>query len=82
MIEKIDYLKYLSYDNGKGLLLNNNDKEVLDKYQINYQSCSNIKSLVVYINEYLEDNYYDELEDLEYVLEHLEETYYYNEVNK
>lgn len=77
-----DYRKYLSYDNGKGLLLNNNDKEVLDKYQINYQSCSNIKSLVVYINEYLEDNYYDELEDLEYVLEHLEETYYYNEVNK
>ena len=77
-----DYRKYLSYDNGKGLLLNNNDKEVLDKYQINYQSCSNIKSLVVYINEYLEDNYYDEIEDLEYVLEHLEETYYYNEVNK
>ena len=77
-----DYRKYLSYDNGKGLLLNNNDKEVLDKYQINYQSCSNIKSLVVYINEYLEDNYYDELEELEYVLEHLEETYYYNEVNK
>ena len=77
-----DYRKYLTYDNGKGLLLNNKDKEVLDKYQINYQSCSNIKSLVVYINEYLEDNYYDELEDLEYVLEHLEETYYYNEVNK
>ena len=77
-----DYRKYLSYDNGKGLLLNNNDKEVLDKYRINYQTCSNIKSLVIYINEYLEDNYYDELEDLEYVLEHLEETYYYNEVNK
>ena len=58
-----DYRKYLSYDNGKGLLLNNNDKEVLDKYQINYQTCSNIKSLVIYINEYLEE-YKEEVEQI------------------
>ena len=42
-----DYSKYLSYDNGKGILLNKYDKEVLDRYQINYQECSSIKSLII-----------------------------------
>lgn len=77
-----DYKKYLSYDNGKGILINNYDKEVLDRYQINYQECSSTKSLIILINDYLENNYYEELDELENVLEHLEETYYYNEVNK
>ena len=31
-----DYSKYLSYDNGYGILLGNDDKEVLDKY--NYRN--------------------------------------------
>ena len=77
-----DYRKYLSYDNGKGILLNNYDKEVLDRYQINYQECSNTKSLIILINDYLDNNFYEEVEELENVLEHLEETYYYNEVKK
>ena len=77
-----DYRKYLSYDNGYGILINTYDKEVLDKYQINYKECSNIKSIIIQINELLDDNYYEELDDLELVLEHLEENYYYNEVKK
>ena len=66
-----DYSKYLSYDNGKGILLNKYDKEVLDRYQISYQECSSTKSLIIIITDYLEN-----------VLEHLEENYYYNEVKK
>ena len=77
-----DYSKYLSYDNGKGILLNKYDKEVLDRYQIKYKECSSIKSLIILITDYLEDNYYEELDELENVLEHLEEIYYYNEVKK
>lgn len=77
-----DYRKYLSYDNGHGILINTYDKEILDKYQINYKECSNIKSIIIQINNFIDDNYYEELDDLELVLEHLEENYYYNEVNK
>lgn len=77
-----DYRKYLSYDNGYGILLNNYDKEILDKYKINYQDINNIKSIIVEINNIIDDNYFDAVEDLEIVLEHLEENYYYNEVNK
>lgn len=77
-----NYRKYLSYDNGYGILLNNYDKEILDKYKINYQDINNIKSIIVEINNIIDDNYFDAVEDLEIVLEHLEENYYYNEVNK
>ena len=77
-----DYSKYLSYDNKKGILLNKQDKSVLDIYKINYQTKSNLKDLILEINEYLEDNYYEDLDDLEIVLSHLEETYYYTEIKK
>ena len=78
----IDYSKYLSYDNKKGILLNNQDKDILDRYKIDYDSLSNLKDLIIIINEYLEDNYYEEMDDLELVLSHLEETYYYTKINK
>ena len=77
-----DYSKYLSYDNKKGILLNKQDKAVLDIYKINYQTKSNLKDLILEINEYLEDNYYEDLDDLEIVLSHLEETYYYTQIKK
>ena len=77
-----DYSKYLSYDNKKGILLNKQDKEVLDIHKINYQTKSNLKDLILEINEYLEDNYYEDLDDLEIVLSHLEETYYYTQIKK
>ena len=77
-----DYRKYLSYDNKKGILLNNQDKSILDKYKIDYNKLSSLKDLIIEINEFLEDNYYEDLEDLEIVLTNLEETYYYTQVNK
>ena len=50
----IDYSKYLSYDNKKGILLNNQDKDILDRYKIDYDSLSNLKDLIIIINEYFE----------------------------
>lgn len=77
-----DYNKYLSYDNKKGILLNKQDKSILDKYKIDYDKLSSLKDLIIEINKFLEDNYYEDLEDLEIVLSNLEETYYYTKVNK
>lgn len=77
-----DYSKYLSYDNKKGILLNKQDKAVLDVHKIDYQTKSNLKDLILEINEYLEDNYYEGLDELEIVLSHLEETYYYTQIKK
>lgn len=77
-----DYSKYLSYDNKKGILLNKDDKSILDRHKINYDKLTSLKDLIIEINEYLEDNYYEDLEDLEIVLSNLEETYYYTKINK
>lgn len=82
MIEKEDYRKYLSIDNGKGLLINSNDAYILEHYGIDYYKCSSISDLVLIISNYIDDNYDSELDDLEEVLSHLMEIHYYYEVKK
>ena len=82
MIEKLDYSKYLSVDNGKGILLNQNDVFVLERYGIDYYKCSSINSLIFEITNYIDDNEISDLDDLEDVLDHLVEMHYYNEVKK
>lgn len=81
MIEE-DYRKYLSNDNGKGLLIRNNDALVLDSYGIDYSNCSSISDLIVIIGKYVDDNELYELDDLEIVLSNLSETNYYNNIKK
>lgn len=77
-----NYQKYLSYDNKKGILLNQQDKSILDKYKISYQTKSSLKSLIIEIINYIDETYYEDLEDLEVVLNNLEEVYYYTQVKK
>lgn len=81
MIEE-DYQKYLSYDNGKGLLLKKNDVFVLEQYGIEYQNCSSLGDLVSCIGNYIDDCSLEEVEALEEVLDHLMEMHYYQETNK
>ena len=78
MIEE-DYTKYLSIDNGHGILIHKNDAYVLDKYHIDYYGCTSLKELILLIEECL-DEFEDE--ELEEVIEHLNEVYYYQWVNK
>lgn len=81
MIEE-DYRKYLSVDNGKGLLIKSNDAFILEQYGIDYSSCSSISDLIVIISKYIDDNYECELEPLEDVLTNLSEINYYNNTKK
>lgn len=74
-----DYTKYLSYDNNKGLLLNKSDVIVLKHYNIDYENISKLSELILNVEKVLEE--FDD-EELELVLEHLSEMYYYTEVNK
>ncbi len=77
---KEDYRKYLSYDNGKGLLIPMNDIRILELYQVPYQECSSLKNLIFMIKNILD--YDEDNEDLIEVIDHLEEIYYYQEVHK
>ena len=45
-----------------GLLLSNNDVNILEKYDIDYNSCTSLSELIYLIEDYLEDS--DELVDI------------------
>ena len=81
MIEE-DYNKYLSVDNGKGLLLKSNDAFILDSYGIDYSNCSNINDLIIIISKYIDDSEFIELDELEDVLVNLSEMNYYYNIKK
>ncbi len=76
---KEDYTKYLSYDNGHGILISTYDKIILDRYKISYEDLNSLSDLILRVEKYLEE--YDD-EELENVLEHLSEVHYYHETNK
>ena len=77
----IDYSKYLSVDNGRGLLLSQDDIEILNRYGFDYHNYTDLGSLIFDIDNYISYNLdYDD--DLELVLMRLSEKYYYNNVNK
>ena len=47
-----------------GLLLSNNDVSILDKYNIDYKNCIDLKSLIYYIEEILNEESFDDLEEI------------------
>ncbi len=63
-----------------GLLLSNNDVSILEKYDIDYNSCKSLEQLIYLIEDYLEDS--DELIDLEELSIKLSEFNYYQNTNK
>ena len=46
MLNNINYQEYLSIDNGKGLLINKKDIEILNRYNFNYKNYSNLTNLI------------------------------------
>lgn len=82
MIEKEDFSKYLSVDNGRGLLLKKNDVLVLEHYGIDYLNYSSLSDLILIVGEFIDEHYDEDIEDLEEVLSNLVESHYYIEVKK
>lgn len=77
-----DYAKYLSIDNGRGLLFSKDDAMIMDFYKIDYRKYVSMRELIMVIGQFIDDHYDEDLEDLEEVLDHLMENHYYFEVNK
>ena len=62
-----------------GLMLNNEQKEILKKYNFDYDSYTSLESLLFDIESVLQEESY---EDLESVSKTLSEIYYYYHMNK
>ena len=63
------------------IYISDEQKEILDKYNIDVISYSNISELIFDIEEYL-NNTYDDVDDLEWVSQTISEYNYYNNINK
>ena len=73
----------LKKDNGKGLLLNNHEIEVLQRYGFDYKKYSSLNELIFEVDNYInEEGCFNDVDELEEVLERISEYHYYNEVNK
>lgn len=67
---------------GNDIYLTDKEKDVLERYDFNIDTYSNIGDLIFDITEYVDDNSDLELDDLEDVLDSLTEFNYYHNTNK
>lgn len=67
---------------GNNIYLSDNQIEILKQYGFSYQNYSSLKSLIFDIEEYINENYDQELDDLENVVTNLAEFDYYHNTNK
>ena len=77
-MEIVDYSKYLSFDNGQGILISKSDNDVLLRYGFDVRKYSSLNNLIFDIDNYLNEVMGEE--DLEDVLVRLSERYYYEYV--
>lgn len=80
--EELDFSKNSINDFGNGIILTNNEIEVLDKYKIDYKNCTSLKNLITKIEIIIEECEYQEVEDLDYISESISERDYYKNTNK
>ena len=72
---EIDFLS----DVGNGIFLSNREREVLDRYNIDYKNKSSLKSILLEIEDILNE---EEIEELDLISESIAERVYYNYTNK
>ncbi len=70
-----------SFQNINGMMLTNQEIEVLDRYKIPYQKCSNLKEIIYEIEEIINDSDIVD-EDLDYISSTIAERDYYQNTNK
>ena len=70
-------------DNGKGILLNSHEIEVLGRYGFDYRKYGSLNELIFEVDNYInEEGCFNDVDELEEVLDAICEYHYYNEVNK
>ena len=80
LVSNIDFNSGKFNDIGNGIMLTNREIEILDRYDINYKKCRNLKEIIFEIEEVIPD--LDDSEELEYVSSMIAERDYYQNSNK
>ena len=80
LVGEIDF-EANKFNNINGLMLTNREVEVLDRYNINYKSCTTLKEIIFQIEDLIQDMDIVE-EDLDYISGTISERDYYQNKNK
>lgn len=80
LIGQIDF-EANKFNNINGLMLTNREVEVLERYNINYKSCTTLKEIIFQIEDLIQDMDIVE-EDLDYISGTISERDYYQNTNK
>ena len=80
LVGQIDF-ESNKFNNINGLMLTNREIEVLDRYNINYKSCTTLKEIIFQIEDLIQDMDIVE-EDLDYISGTISERDYYQNTNK
>lgn len=82
LVRDLEPRKNLFQDRGNGIYLSDHQIEILKKYHFFYDQYSDVKSFIFDIQNYLNENYQVDLEDLESVVCSLSEFDYYQNMDK
>ena len=80
LVGEIDF-EANKFNNINGLMLTNREVEVLDRYNINYKSCTTLKEIIFQIEDLIQDMDIVE-EDLDYISGTISERDYYQNTYK
>lgn len=80
LVSNLDF-KSNSFQNINGMMLTNHEIDVLNKYKIPYQKCSNLKEIIFEIEEAIDEMDIVE-DDLDYISTTISERDYYQNTNK
>ena len=78
IIDDLDF-KSNSINDVNGLLLTNKEIEILERYDIDYKSCSSLKDIIYMIEDILSE---EEIEELDLISQSISERDYYLNTNK
>ena len=81
LISDMDFSSNMLSDIGNGIMLTNREIDVLNRYQIDYKSCLNLKEIIYKIEDVIE-NEEDDIDELDYVSSTIAERDYYQNTNK
>ena len=70
-----------SFQNINGMMLTTYEIEILDRYEIPYKKCNNLKQVIFEIEEVIDDSDIVD-EDLDYISSTISERDYYQNTNK
>lgn len=82
LVAQMDFSKNHLVDCGNGLMLTNGEISILKRFGIDYMKCGTLKEILYNIQTVLNEEEYDDLDDLDFIASSIAERDYYLNTNK